>query len=98
MNAFDVESNAVDASQRGTLSSGRFGCGLDIQRCRRFALVLEAVRQYVEATGDLSLFRRLYPALQQIVRCYREGSRYNIHFDTAEGNAERSYCYDVIAP
>ena len=46
---------------------------------------VETVRQYVEATGDLSLLRRLYPALQQIVRCYREGSRYNIHCDPADG-------------
>lgn len=46
---------------------------------------VEAVRQYIEVTGDVALLRRLYPALREIIRCYREGSRYNIHCDPADG-------------
>jgi predicted glycogen debranching enzyme len=46
---------------------------------------VEAIRQYVAATGDVPLLRKLYPSLAQIVRCYRDGARYNIHCDQDDG-------------
>ncbi|MBV8637835.1 MAG: glycogen debranching enzyme family protein [Candidatus Eremiobacteraeota bacterium] len=46
---------------------------------------IEAVRQYIEATNDAMTLKQLFPVLQQIVRCYREGTRYNIHCDPEDG-------------
>jgi predicted glycogen debranching enzyme len=46
---------------------------------------IEAVRQYIETTNDLATLKGLFPVLQQIVRCYREGTRYNIHCDPEDG-------------
>jgi predicted glycogen debranching enzyme len=42
---------------------------------------VEAVRQYVAATGDRELLRSLFPVLQSIVEHYRSGTRYGIHED-----------------
>jgi len=45
----------------------------------------EAVRQYFETTKDEEAVTRLYPVLEQIISAYREGTRYNIHVDEADG-------------
>jgi predicted glycogen debranching enzyme len=46
---------------------------------------VEAVRQYMEATGDLDLAQQLFPALAEIVDAYSHGTRYGIHTDAADG-------------
>ena len=46
---------------------------------------VEAVRQYVQRTGDDATLRRLFPVLREIVAKYREGTRYGIHADPADG-------------
>ena len=45
----------------------------------------EAVRQYIEATGDDRFLQELFPALEEIVGAYEHGTRYNIHADPADG-------------
>jgi len=45
----------------------------------------EAVRQYVEATHDLSTLQRLFPILAGMVDAHVAGTRYNIHVDPADG-------------
>ena len=45
----------------------------------------EAVRQYYEATMDTEAIVKLFPALDQIVSAYRNGTRYHIHVDEADG-------------
>ena len=42
---------------------------------------IEAVRAYVALTGDVGTLRTLYPALEQIVHAYRDGTRFGIHQD-----------------
>jgi 4-alpha-glucanotransferase len=46
---------------------------------------IEAWRAYVEATDDRTALRQAFPILADIVRCYREGSRYGIGMDQADG-------------
>jgi predicted glycogen debranching enzyme len=46
---------------------------------------IEAVRQYVDATGDGTLLERLYPSLLDIVRHYCEGTRFGIMCDPDDG-------------
>jgi predicted glycogen debranching enzyme len=46
---------------------------------------VEAVRQYVEATGDLALAGELFPALAEIADAYAHGTRFGIHSDPADG-------------
>jgi predicted glycogen debranching enzyme len=46
---------------------------------------IEAVRQYVDATSDVALLRRLYPSLVDIVDRYRAGTRFGIMCDPADG-------------
>src|SRR5450755_666535 len=46
---------------------------------------VEAVRQYHLRTGDDATLRAVYPALREIVVKYREGTRYGIHADPADG-------------
>ena len=46
---------------------------------------IEALRQYVQRTGDDATLRALFPALREIVAKYREGTRFGIHGDTADG-------------
>lgn len=41
----------------------------------------QAIRSYYQATNDLALVRDLYPALQEIIKWHRRGTRYNIHMD-----------------
>jgi predicted glycogen debranching enzyme len=45
----------------------------------------EAVRQYYAATGELSLVREIFPAMEQIIREYTRGTRYDIHVDPTDG-------------
>jgi len=45
---------------------------------------VEAVRAYHQATGDDATLAALWPALEAIVRGYREGTRYGIHEDPAD--------------
>ena len=46
---------------------------------------VEAVAQYHEATGDEPLLKELFPVLEEIVAAYREGTRYGIGEDAADG-------------
>ena len=41
-----------------------------------------AIYRYVEATVDIKTLETLWQALQEIVKCHRVGTRYNIHVDT----------------
>ncbi|MEJ2209379.1 MAG: amylo-alpha-1,6-glucosidase [Anaerolineae bacterium] len=45
----------------------------------------EALRAYHAATGDDDLLRELFPVLQEIVACHRQGTRYHIGVDPADG-------------
>ena len=42
---------------------------------------IEAVRAYVEYSGDRKIVPLLYPKLLGIIDCYRTGTRYDIHAD-----------------
>lgn len=46
---------------------------------------VEAVRQYLDATGDLEFAREVFPALAEIARNYSRGTRFGIHADPADG-------------
>ncbi len=46
---------------------------------------LEAWRAYAEATDDLETLGRVFPVLDDIVRAYRDGTRYGIAMDPADG-------------
>ncbi|MFD2112455.1 amylo-alpha-1,6-glucosidase [Thiorhodococcus fuscus] len=46
---------------------------------------LEAWRAYLQATGDLSALERVFPTLDDIVRAYRDGTRYGIGMDPIDG-------------
>jgi predicted glycogen debranching enzyme len=46
---------------------------------------VEAVRAYVEATGDDGLLEALWPTLESIVTWHRDGTRYGIRQDPADG-------------
>ncbi len=46
---------------------------------------VEAVARYVEASGDAAALHDLLPVVLQIVRAYRDGTRYGIHVDPADG-------------
>jgi predicted glycogen debranching enzyme len=46
---------------------------------------VEAVRQYVAATGDSELLRELFPVLVTIIDWHIQGTRYNIHVDPEDG-------------
>jgi predicted glycogen debranching enzyme len=45
----------------------------------------EAVRQYLEATSDVSLLQELFPVLDSIIEAHVRGTRYHIHVDPADG-------------
>jgi predicted glycogen debranching enzyme len=45
----------------------------------------EAVRQYFEATGDISLLQELFPVLDAIIEAHVRGTRYHIQVDPADG-------------
>jgi predicted glycogen debranching enzyme len=44
-----------------------------------------ALNEYVNATGDTTLLRELYPVLVDIIAHHRRGARYQIHEDPADG-------------
>jgi glycogen debranching enzyme len=46
---------------------------------------LESWRTYVEETGDLAALSRAFPVLDAIVCAYRDGTRYGIGMDPADG-------------
>jgi predicted glycogen debranching enzyme len=46
---------------------------------------IEAIRQYVDAAGDIELLERIFPALEEIVDWHLKGTRYGIHVDSADG-------------
>jgi predicted glycogen debranching enzyme len=41
-----------------------------------------ALHRYESITGDLTLVLELLPTLEDIVRCHRDGTRFNIHVDS----------------
>jgi predicted glycogen debranching enzyme len=45
----------------------------------------EAIRAYVEQTGDAALLAEIYPTMQEIVEWHVRGTRYNIRVDPADG-------------
>src|SRR5439155_91979 len=45
----------------------------------------EAIRAYHAATDDDGLLKELFPVLEEIVRFHREGTRYGIKEDSADG-------------
>ncbi len=46
---------------------------------------VEAIRAYHAATGDDGALKELWPVLEEIVRWHREGTRYGIRQDEADG-------------
>ena len=46
---------------------------------------IEAWRAYLEIENERSLLAEAWPKLQEIIHCYRDGTRYNIKMDTADG-------------
>jgi predicted glycogen debranching enzyme len=46
---------------------------------------LEAIRAYHAATEDDALLKELYPVLEEIIRWHRNGTRYSIKEDPADG-------------
>lgn len=45
----------------------------------------EAIRAYVDASGDQAFIEELFPILADIIDWYKRGTRYNIHLDTEDG-------------
>ncbi|MGF1491065.1 MAG: amylo-alpha-1,6-glucosidase [Microcoleaceae cyanobacterium] len=45
----------------------------------------EAIRAYVETTGDDELLQELFPILAEIIDWHRRGTRYNIQLDPEDG-------------
>jgi predicted glycogen debranching enzyme len=45
----------------------------------------EAVREYFDATQDLTTLQKLYPVLAAIIDAHVAGTRYNIHVDSKDG-------------
>lgn len=45
----------------------------------------EAVWAYYNTTGDENFLAEIFPALQEIIDGYRQGTRYQIHLDTDDG-------------
>ncbi len=46
---------------------------------------VEALRQYLTNTSDLSVIRSVFGALASMIDCYVRGTRYGIHMDPADG-------------
>jgi 4-alpha-glucanotransferase len=46
---------------------------------------IEAWRAYVETTGDLPALARVWPVLQSIIEAHRQGTRFRIRVDEADG-------------
>lgn len=47
-------------------------------------LYIEAIRRYVEQTSDLDTLRELWPAIEEILVHYRDGTRHGIRMDPAD--------------
>ncbi len=45
----------------------------------------EAVRAYVDQTGNRSFLQQLFPILGDIIAWHRQGTRYNVHLDPEDG-------------
>ncbi len=45
----------------------------------------EALRAYLELTGDIDLVKELFPVLEEIVKWHVKGTRYNIGLDPVDG-------------
>lgn len=45
----------------------------------------EALRQYIDASGDDELLAELFPVLEEIVAWHLRGTRFSIHVDAADG-------------
>ena len=45
----------------------------------------EAIRAYYNKTGDFEMVRELFPVLQRIIEAHKNGTRYSIHMDSADG-------------
>ena len=43
-----------------------------------------AIQRYLDATGDLTIVRDLYPALRDIIRWHQRGTRYGIRVDATD--------------
>lgn len=46
---------------------------------------IEAWRAYTETTGDWQSLQAVFPKLEVIIRCYREGTRFGIVLDSQDG-------------
>jgi predicted glycogen debranching enzyme len=46
---------------------------------------IEALRQYLEMTGDVDLLAHLFPVLEDIIHWHIQGTRYTIHRDPNDG-------------
>jgi predicted glycogen debranching enzyme len=45
----------------------------------------EAIRAYLDQTGDQDFLKALFPKLADIVAWHRQGTRYNVHLDPEDG-------------
>ncbi|MEL7350525.1 MAG: amylo-alpha-1,6-glucosidase [Cyanobacteria bacterium P01_A01_bin.116] len=45
----------------------------------------EAIRAYMEATGEIDLLQTLFPALKEVIQWHLQGTRYNIGWDSRDG-------------
>jgi len=75
---------------RGMLPN-MFPGGLDRPRYNTVDAALwyvEAWRAYLEVTGDLKALGRAFPVLAEVVRWYRDGTRYGIRMDPLDGLIE----------
>jgi predicted glycogen debranching enzyme len=46
---------------------------------------IEAWRAYIDASGDQAALEEVFPVLESIIRSYRDGTRYGIAMDPADG-------------
>ncbi|BAD78222.1 glycogen debranching enzyme-related protein [Synechococcus elongatus PCC 6301] len=46
---------------------------------------VEAVRQYLDCSGDKTLLAEIFPVLQNIIGWHQRGTRFNIHLDPQDG-------------
>ncbi|WP_338462395.1 amylo-alpha-1,6-glucosidase [Synechococcus elongatus IITB7] len=46
---------------------------------------VEAVRQYLDFSGDKTLLTEIFPVLQNIIHWHQQGTRFNIHLDRQDG-------------
>lgn len=46
---------------------------------------IDAIRQYIDVTGDGGFLSQLFPVLQEIIAWHQKGTRFNIHLDSSDG-------------